>query len=59
MATKTIRMLAVRQALANPNSQPPSLKELQLLTQYILGNVSREETNDQLLLGARLHLLSY
>lgn len=59
MESKPLRIHAVRQALANPASLSPSSRELHLLTQYVLGKLSREETNDQLLLSDRLHLLHH
>ncbi|QKG57338.1 hypothetical protein GKZ68_12345 [Hymenobacter sp. BRD128] len=58
MESKTLRARAVRQALAHPASSSPTCRELQLLTQYVLGQRSREELNDELLRGNRLHLLA-
>jgi hypothetical protein len=58
MESKTLRIRAVRQALAHPAGKTLSCQELQLLAQYVLGKRSHRETNEQLLLGDRQHLLA-
>ena len=57
MESKIIRAAAVRQALARTSRTPHPTPELQLLTQYVLGRLTLEQTNEQLrVLGLALRL---
>lgn len=57
MESKIVRVAAVRQALARTSRTPHPAPELQLLTQYVLGHLTLEQTNEQLrVLGLTLRL---
>ncbi|MGI4762507.1 MAG: hypothetical protein ACRYF0_17480 [Janthinobacterium lividum] len=58
MESKKLRIRAVRQVLAHPASRATSCQELELFTQYVLGQRSREELGNKLALGNRLALLA-
>lgn len=57
MEPKIIRVAAVRQALARTARTPHPAPELRLLTQYVLGYLTLEQTNELLrTLGLALRL---